>query len=184
VRGINFQPLAIYGKSNGHDLSRRMTLTGILRKIEQQTDGLLSRDDFIPLPCDVHRIALTYLYREGGRVEPITREIDFRKYLPMIGNTFAFNADDFLDAGCCLKNGEAARLLLELAPLIPRGFLTASLPEKVAMISRSTFRISVSSFIDAHNFDPQSMRRECVHIVTPDLRRIPFSAYNMLHRNR
>jgi hypothetical protein len=42
----------------------------------------------------------------------------------------------------------------------------------------------VVSFLDAHNFDLKAMQKECVHIITPELRKIPFSAYNLVHRGR
>jgi uncharacterized radical SAM superfamily Fe-S cluster-containing enzyme len=50
-------------------------------------------------------------------------------------------------------------------------------------VDENTFRVSVSSFVDAYNFDTRSMQKECVHVVTEDLRKIPFSAYNIIHRN-
>ena len=40
-------------------------------------------------------------------------------------------------------------------------------------VDENTFRISVSSFGDIYNFDMKSVQKECVHIVTPDLKRIP-----------
>jgi len=42
----------------------------------------------------------------------------------------------------------------------------------------------VVSFIDAYNFDMKAMQKECVHVITPDLHKIPFSAYNLLHRSK
>ena len=49
-------------------------------------------------------------------------------------------------------------------------------------INENTFRISVTSFLDGYNFDMKSIKKECVHVLTPDLKRIPFSAYNMFYR--
>jgi uncharacterized radical SAM superfamily Fe-S cluster-containing enzyme len=40
----------------------------------------------------------------------------------------------------------------------------------------------VVSFIDRYNFDMRSQQKECIHFLTPDLRKIPFSAYNMFYR--
>ena len=37
-------------------------------------------------------------------------------------------------------------------------------------------------FIDAHSFDLRSVKKTCVHIVSPDLRIIPFDTYNMFYR--
>ena len=37
-------------------------------------------------------------------------------------------------------------------------------------------------FIDAHSFDLRSVKKTCVHIVSPDLRIIPFDTFNMFYR--
>jgi 7,8-dihydro-6-hydroxymethylpterin dimethyltransferase len=194
IRGINFQPLAYF---QGGDISvgeARTTVTDILERIEQQTCGKIRLDDFVPLPCDVERVAITYLYRSGGQFKPVTRNIDLRPCLPAIPNTFAFDADDFLKAAvhpgqplaaaenaCC--GGDCAGSLLKLLrPLIPKRYGLSSDAQKIAHVTRNTFRVSVSSFVDPYNFDLKSMQKECVHVITPDLRRIPFSACNMFYR--
>jgi uncharacterized radical SAM superfamily Fe-S cluster-containing enzyme len=65
---------------------------------------------------------------------------------------------------------------------LPANFILKSKEERLRFVDENTFRISVSSFVDKYNFDMKSMSKECVHVVTPDLRRIPFSAHNMIHR--
>ena len=37
-------------------------------------------------------------------------------------------------------------------------------------------------FIDVHSFDLRSIKKTCVHIVSPDLRIIPFDTFNMFYR--
>ena len=194
VRGINFQPIAFFRADSDSaaapERSRateRTTVTEILERIEAQTAGTIRLKDFVPLPCDVERVAITYLHRSQGGFTPITRGADLRRYLPLIPNTFAFEADDLVAqapapvtaAGCCET---AATLLRLLRPLIPKSYAAFSPAQRVQHVSQNTFRISVSSFVDPYNFDLRSMQRECVHVITPDLRRIPFSAYNMFHR--
>lgn len=184
VRGVNFQPLAFFSDTSAAERLDRVTLTGILEQIEAQTDGEYRLADFVPLPCDVERVALTFCYRDGGRFVPITRRFDLREHLPAINNTFAFDADEYL-AGSIGGSAlcQCTRTLLErLQPLIPADYLARTSPEKVRHFTRNMFRISVSSFVDAYNFDLRSMQKECVHVITSDLRRIPFSAYNMFHR--
>jgi uncharacterized radical SAM superfamily Fe-S cluster-containing enzyme len=70
----------------------------------------------------------------------------------------------------------------EVMAILPAGYVKWTPRERVAFINTNTFRITISSFVDMYNFDAKSIKRECVHVITPDLRRIPFSAYNMLHR--
>ncbi len=46
----------------------------------------------------------------------------------------------------------------------------------------NVFRIIIMDFIDAHSFDVRSVKKSCVHIVSPDMRIIPFDTYNMFYR--
>ena len=62
-------------------------------------------------------------------------------------------------------------------------FVLKSKEEKQKFLDENTFRVSITSFIDIYNFDMKSMQKECVHIITSDLKKIPFSAYNMFHRD-
>ena len=194
IRGINFQPAGFFGRL---DATRepaasgprdRVTLSGVLTRLEQQTSGLLRGSDFIPLPCNVERVALTYLYRDGlGEFVPITRDVNFRKHLGLVNNTFFFTVEGVLkEAGGSLGSlaGTCAcfDFLKDFRQIVPVNYFFRSKEKKKEYIDSNTFRVSVSSFLDAHNFDLKSMQKECVHVITPDLRKIPFSAYNMLHR--
>lgn len=189
IRGINFQPVAFFGRLTGVNLKNRITVTGIIEKIVQQTNNMIRTNDFIPLPCNVDRVAITFLYRDKGEFVPLTRNLNLKNYLPVIRNTFKFNPEDFLKdlaknaAGrdaerCCDYLGA----LKQFKNMIPKSYFLKSEPEKLEYISANTFRISVTSFVDAYNFDMKSMKKECVHIITPDLKKMPFSSYNILHR--
>jgi len=188
IRGINFQPVALWGRLENVDKKERLTITGIIGLLEKQTKGMLKKSDFIPLPCDVDRVALTYLYRSGGGFIPLIRDLDIKAYLPVIRNTFKFDPEDFMKdlaknaltgGGCC-----GIDLLNNFKKIIPGDYLLKSERGKVEYVSENIFRISVTSFVDAHNFDMKAMKKECVHVITPDLKKIPFSAYNMLYRNK
>lgn len=199
VRGVNFQPLAYFGRLAGPggetggipaqaERDRRVTLSGVLRRIEQQTSRMLLQSDFIPLPCNVERVAITYLLRQNGRLIPVTRGRDMRPYRNFFNNTFLFTFEEtlsgFKDADGCFTPGACCELASDLKRMLPFRFLLQPKAEKIRFVDENTFRISVSSFIDPTNFDLKSMQKECVHVITPDLRRIPFSAFNMLHRGR
>lgn len=45
------------------------------------------------------------------------------------------------------------------------------------------FRITITSFLDAYNFDVRRLMKCCVHHVLPSGHIIPFCAYNVLYRN-
>jgi hypothetical protein len=60
VRGVNFQPVAWFGRLPGGTNTRdRATLTGILQGLEAQTKGQILLADFVPLPCHVDRVAVS-----------------------------------------------------------------------------------------------------------------------------
>lgn len=189
IRGINFQPVAFFGRLPRVDRNNRITLTGVIHEIEKQTNGMIGRRDFIPLPCNVDRVAITYLYRQGEEFVPLMRELDVKKHLSLIRNTFKFSPEDFLEdvtrsifrpkETCC----DYLSILKQFKKMIPASFILKSEKEKIEYVSENTFRISVTSFVDAYNFDMKSMKKECVHIITSDLKKIPFSSYNMIHRS-
>lgn len=200
VRGVNLQPVGFFGRlpeeQNPND---RITLTGVLEKIEEQTQNDIRLEDFIPLPCNVERVSVLFLFKDKkGKFIPITRKIDLKKYLPEISNSFSFRAEDILKKDKKQLNKEQEQkedknnhslsigcdclnFAKDLKPIIPASFLFKTKKQKIEYIDNNTFRISVTSFVDKYNFDLQSMKKECVHVITPDLKRIPFSAYNMIH---
>jgi 7,8-dihydro-6-hydroxymethylpterin dimethyltransferase len=188
VRGVNLQPIAYFGRLKNTNTRNRITLSGIIKRIEEQVPDLFQKGDIIPLPCNVERVAVTYMAKsEKGKFIPITRNVKIKSYLPLIDNTFAFDADRILKnkakkvltgVGCC----SCMSFLKDIKSIIPLSFALKSKEEKLKYINENTFRISVTSFIDVYNFDLKSMQKECVHIITPDLKKIPFSSYNMFYR--
>lgn len=190
VRGINFQPAAFFGRTSQQVKENRITLSGVLKRLEEQTGGMLRLNDFIPLPCNVERIAITYLYRTSkGGFLPITRDARIQDYLHLINNTFVFTIEDALkNAGSSISDIKTTcdcfKFIQDFRHMIPFNFFIKSKAQKMDYIDHNTFRISVSSFLDAYNFDMKSMQKECVHVITEDLRKIPFSAYNTVHRGR
>lgn len=187
VRGVNFQPVAYFGRGDTRGVANRVTLSGIRREIERQSGGMFTRNDVVPLPCDVDRVAVTYAVKKDGRFVPITSRIKVDNYLEIIDNTMDFRAEDLVKNAVTksVLGGIACdclRLKDEVTAILPDDYITWSAKERIDFIDRNTFRVTVYSFIDRYNFDATSIKRECVHVITPDLRRIPFSAYNMVHR--
>lgn len=189
IRGINFQPMAFFGRVPEEQYpTDRLTSTGILRAIEKQTKGMIRRDDFIPLPCDPGRVAITLLYRSGGEFVPLTRHLDPRKYLPLFDNTLAVYAEDIVDNAlrdlCGGKTCNCLGFIKDCLPMSSLGMKALFSRDKVQFGTDNLFRITSTSFIDRFNFDMHSMKQECVHVLTPDLRKIPFSAYNIFYREQ
>ena len=187
IRGVNIQPVAYFGRKNGNiDRKNRVTLTDAIRLIEEQTKKMIAKEDFVPLPCNVERVSLTYLYRTKNGFLPITRANNIKKVLPYINNTFTFKIEDALTNGRDIIFGSCCNPLIflkEFKKFVPKDFMSWDLAKRSEYVSNNTFRITISSFIDRYNFDIKSMQKECVHIVTEDLKRIPFSSYNIITTN-
>jgi uncharacterized radical SAM superfamily Fe-S cluster-containing enzyme len=54
--------------------------------------------------------------------------------------------------------------------------------QSLGKIRRRIFLLGCMAFMDSYNFDVNRVRRCVVHYVTPDLKIIPFCAYNNIHR--
>ena len=51
VCGVNFQPVSLIGRMDGEpDVAGRITISGIMDRIEHQTDGAIGTDAWVPLP--------------------------------------------------------------------------------------------------------------------------------------
>ncbi len=189
IRGICFQPLARFGRLPAAEPMASITPTGIVRRLCQQTGNLLAPEDFIPLPCNVERVIVSYLLKKSGAFMPITRQSEIKSMLPLIDNTLNVHLEDLERAAKeKLKSGadwcNCFQLFRDIQKRFPKAFTAGNTTARKAFLDSETFRITIVSFVDAWNFDLKSAQKECVHLVTPELKRIPFSMYNTLYRGK
>src|SRR5205807_682607 len=59
-------------------------------------------------------------------------------------------------------------------------FFTRALTEQLS--PADVFRITITSFLDAYNFDVRRLMKCCIHHVLPSGHVVPFCAYNVLYR--
>ena len=106
VRGVNFQPVAFTGAAREDDIRKeRVTIPDLLTRIEQQTDGVIRKDDFYPVPCVVpitdlveaytnkptvhftahqHCGAATYVFVTEEGIIPVNRMLDVDSFFESI----------------------------------------------------------------------------------------------------
>ena len=213
ITGVSFQPATYSGRHVLPDeLERRVTFPDVIRAIVEQTDGLYRQEDFLPLPCahpNCH--SLSYAWRSGGTVIPLTRFIDAHNHPELLANGIMFTrprarelVERYLsqlacgggDCGCGpTKLPEDAPGLVQIGGLstaAPTGasangdgkaasdFFTRALAEQLS--TADVFRITITSFLDAYNFDVRRLMKCCVHHILPSGHVIPFCAYNVLYR--
>jgi uncharacterized radical SAM superfamily Fe-S cluster-containing enzyme len=187
VRGVSFQLASYCGRHvDPGDLEKRATMPDVVRGIVEQTSGLLAESDFYPLPCahpNCHMMA--YLYRGGPTPVSISRIIDVKKHMDLIANSVIYTpararqlVRAYLDAagGCgCGPEG--------CGPADPAldEFVVKALAEKLN--GSEVFRITLTAFLDVHNFDTRRVMKCCLAHLLPSGHLVPFCAYNTLYRD-
>lgn len=110
IRGINYQPVSFVGQMPDRlRRQQRITIPGVIKRLESQTEGMVSRDDFYPIPVAktvsdfmeilrgrrIYRLSehfacgmATYVFRDGKNMVPLPRFFDvegFFEYLKQTG---------------------------------------------------------------------------------------------------
>lgn len=176
VKGVHFQPLSYFGRHPGQpDDDERITIPDLLNAIEVQTKGEIRTDNFIPTSCpDVHCDArcLSVLL-EDGNLLPLTSLSN----IPPPSCT---------DVPQLIRDSVAS--LWKLAPrsepptkpgVAPCKCKAGSWMELVQRATENYLTISTMAFQDVWNIDLERLEKCCIHVATPDLRLIPFCAFNV-----
>jgi uncharacterized radical SAM superfamily Fe-S cluster-containing enzyme len=209
ITGISFQPATYSGRHIlPADLEKRITFPDVIKGVANQTKGLFREEDFLPLPCahpNCHQISIAY--RTAGSVIPVTRFIDARQNLDLLANGISFTRPQARNLilqylgrqACCGGNcgpddvqGPKSEVQVSKSPRLPLApsrtlsspadeFFTRVLDQQLG--AENLFRITITSFLDAYNFDVRRVMKCCTHHVLPSGHVIPFCAYNVLYRN-
>jgi 7,8-dihydro-6-hydroxymethylpterin dimethyltransferase len=180
VRGVTFQPVQDAGRNDGFDAKdNRIVLTEVRRRVAEA--GVFSLEDMIPLPCNPDQICIGYGLRQGAEVTPITSLLP-RELMLNGPNTISYEAYpelrnkifDLLSLATTQANTEDK--LAGLLCCLPH----AMVPEHIGYAD--SFRVVILQFLDRYNFDLGTVKRSCVHFVTPEGQIIPFDTYNSFYR--
>ena len=127
-----------------------------------------------------------------GTIIPINHFVNFEKFFGSIEKTaksvdstgrFALLSTLFLAAMRSL-NWPLVTKEIGFFPLMTTILRTHISPtyESLGKLRRRIFLLGCMAFMDQYNFDINRVRRCVVHYITPDLKVIPFCAYNNVHR--
>src|SRR6266540_1537048 len=199
ILSLNFQPAAYTGHGGGaygHDAMDRLTIPGVIRRIDEQTAGKVRFDDFSPLPCSHPQcVSLTYLLRlHDGTHVPFSRFVDFKKYGTLLRSSATLPAspeihDAMLDVihDVFARQDEIERGPEILAAL--RRTLDVMFPERpltpqeaVRLGEQQSKSIFLHHYMDRHDFDLERLRKCCHHYPQLDGRIMPACGFNMFHR--
>ena len=199
VLSLNFQPAAYTGFGGGafkHDPMDRLTIPGVIQRIEEQTGGKLKVSDFSPLPCSHPQcVSLTYLLKlNDGSYMPFGRFVDFQRNGSLLKSSATLGASpeihdaleevihdvfarqDELERGPDIL--KALRRALDV--MFPDRKLTNK--ESVLIGEQQAKSIFLHHYMDRHDFDLERLRKCCHHYPQVDGRVMPACGFNMFHR--
>ena len=193
VRGVNFQPVTHTGRHLPFDPTNRVTIPEVIERIQNQTEGLFVKSDFVPVPCCHPGCqSITYAYVEDGQVTPLPRVLNVDEYLDYITNrtwpdTTLENVTNRVWPEATDEVKEALEGLWSATAVpgtesVAAKFTCASCNVDLSLsshdLAKHIFAVSVKDFMDAYTFDVKRVMKCCVEIISPDGRLIPFCAYN------
>ena len=204
VTGVSFQPATYSGRYFlPDDLENRVTFPDVVRAIADQAGEYFADRDFLPLPCaHPNGHVLAYAFRSEGEAMPLNRFVDLERNMDLLANGIVFTRErarslvnEYVSRSC----GTGCDSTLDLSipslkkedandqqslPQVQRmagKFLELAMGGKIQQAD--LLRVTITSFMDAYNFDVRQLMKSCVHFVLPSGHIIPFSAYNVLYRD-
>ncbi len=186
VTGVNFQPATYSGRHVlPEQLENRVTFPDVIKSLATQTDGMFREDDFMPLPCahpNCH--SLTIAHRHDGMLTPLPRFFDAKGNLDLLANGISFTREraktlvqQYLARQACGPDGECDPAETDE---VSARFFQQAMDQQLGAVD--LFRVTITSFLDAYNFDLRRVMKCCTHHVLPSGHVIPFCAYNVLYR--
>lgn len=198
--GVAFQPVFGSGRANAIDPLRRVTTTGVLQRLAEQTGGRVGPDDFIALPCShPDCCSISYFVRgDQGQLSSVARLLGrdrLKANLGLVANRIAADEPALGQALVAMMSEtttisrpeliEHVLTLCEHCDLGLSGFVQsigARLLGRAATepISKRIKRLTVKSFMDAWTLNMERLQQCCVHVGSLDAERnpvrIPFCA--------
>lgn len=201
IGGVAFQPVFGSGRARPIDPLHRLTTTGVIKRLAEQTSNRFGPADFIALPCS-HPDCCTigYFVRgDHGRLNSVAGLIGHERLkanLGLIGNRIA--ADEpalgealvgMLSETTTISRPELIDYVLNICEHCDLGLgdLVKGLGSRllgrtptVEPISRRLKRLTIKSFMDAWTLNLERLQQCCVHVGSIDADtdpvRIPFCA--------
>ncbi len=211
VRGVNFQPVSLVGRMPKEErMKYRITIPDVIKRIEEQSGGIVSKEDFYPVPyasCITHIVEAltgkrfyeltnhfacgmaTYLYVENGKIIPITRFIDVE------GLYEYFNEiSQEIISGRKNKYIAILQILFKLNSFVDKKYKPESFNirkllfnivvkhnyEALGEFHKKLLFIGMMHFMDLYNYDIERVKRCNILYALPDGRFIPFCAFNVI----
>lgn len=210
IRAVNFQPVSLVGRMPQELREKqRITIPKVIQNIEEQSNGVITKDDFFSVPSVAPVTELietltgrphytlsthfacgmaTYVIKgTDGKIVPIPQFVDVEGLM------------EFLRETAEVRKGKSRiltgfKVWRKLGSFIdkgkqPAGFnLTKILLNTMVKhdyralgdLQHRSLMIGMMHFQDPYNYDVERVERCCIHYTLPDGRIIPFCAFNVI----
>ncbi|MBI5332234.1 MAG: radical SAM protein [Candidatus Aenigmarchaeota archaeon] len=205
VRGVNYQPVSLVGRITKADVKKfRITIPDLIARLEEQTGGEITKDDFYPVPTVApitHFIealtgnpkyeltthfacgAATYIFiGDDGKLAALPKFVDVSGLMEYLNE----KAEELKQAR--FKKLVLLKMLTKVGSFIdsskqPKGLnllklLTGILRQRdhsaLGMLHHRSLFVGMMHFMDLYNYDIERVKRCCVHYAQPDGRIVPF----------
>ena len=203
VSGVAFQPVFGSGRARPMDPMERVTTTGLIGRLDDQTSGRVGRQDFIALPCShPDCCAITYYVKgDSGRWNSIPRLMGIERLkanLGLVANRIALTDDDgairaaltgMMSETTTITRPELVDYLLDICENCDLGINSFVKSVANMVIKRETpaetivkriKRLTVKTFMDGWTLNLERLQQCCVHVgsTNADMNpvRVPFCA--------
>lgn len=198
VKGVNFQPVSFSGRIDKKELARqRITIPDVLKLIEDQTKGQISKKDFYPIPSIVpfsdfieawkksaqvkftvhsHCGAASYVFIRNGKLIPITKYIDVEKFFSLIKESLPeFNNHGMINRMTNNDQVDKAAIVAKLINHLPEVLIPGMYSEGLAIINNIADVIRSGSSPEIRKFHRSALFIGIMHFMDPynfDIKRV------------
>ncbi len=211
IGGVSFQPVFGSGRANPIDPMNRVTTTGVLKMLGEQSGGLVTPQDFIALPCShPDCCTISYFVRgDNGQLNSIPRLLGIERLkanLGLVSNRIAFpDANATIQAALIGMMSETTTItrpelidyvlnLCESCDLGLNDFMKSvgrmiiKREHPIETVTKRMKRITIKSFMDAWTLNVERLQQCCVHVGSTDSEtnpvRVPFCARQLFSELR
>lgn len=201
VRAVNYQPVSLVGRMPKDQRERfRITIPDVIHRLEEQTNGQITRDAWYPVPCTVilsnfiealkggpkYELSInpacgmgTYVFKDGDRLIPITDFVDVAGLFEYMkekteelrnGGNKYWVLSKMLVKLRSFIDAEKQPSYLNFSKILMDVFLKADY-KAVGKFHKNAIFIGMMHFQDEYNWDIQRIKKCDIHYATPDKER-------------
>jgi uncharacterized radical SAM superfamily Fe-S cluster-containing enzyme len=168
VRGVHFQPVALFGRYPEQWRGSQITLPELMRLLVDQSDSKFALTDFTPPGCEhaLCSFSARYLQQESGE-------------LIRLGTPSCNCSPQHAEAGALQSIDWTAR---QWAGTPQQPVALQPIDDLSRFLNRArthTFSLSAMAFQDCWNLNLERLQGCCIHIASPAGKLVPFCAYNL-----